>query len=274
MEEVQAADRPPVRLACRVAYIGDRFAGSQMQAAERTVEGEFIAACTRLGLFADHREARFLAAGRTDRGVHARAQVFAFSTLFPDRAIAALPWQLPKDILTTGYAVVDPGFHPRYWAVNRTYRYYFGRGVLDHDAMDAAASQLTGRHDFSRFARVEGKDPARTVHSCRVFDDRGILCLEVAAESFLWHMVRYLASALLLVGDGTWDIDTIRKRLQGDETGPLAPAPPWGLVLWDVDCGIAFEPLPESGCSLQFFRDQEAYHDIMARVCEGIRRGP
>ncbi|HON81977.1 MAG TPA: tRNA pseudouridine(38-40) synthase TruA [Methanoregulaceae archaeon] len=267
MEEVQAPDVSPVRLAFRTAYLGDRFAGSQLQAEDRTVDGEVIAACRRSELFSDPREARFLAAGRTDRGVHARWQVYAFSTPFPERAIAALPWQLPKDILLTGYAVVDPGFHPRYRALSRTYRYYFGRHDLDREAMDNAASRFAGRHDFSRFARIEDKDPVRTVLSCRVTEDHGLLCFEVTAESFLWHMVRYMASALLLVGGGKWDEGTIDRRLHGEETGPLSPAPPFGLILWEVDCGIAFEPLPGGGRSAQFVQEQGEYHAVMARIC-------
>ena len=87
MEENETKNAAPVRLAFRVGYLGDRYFGSQMQAKERTVEGEFVASCERLGLFSDYRDAGFLAAGRTDRGVHARGQVFAFSTHLPARAI-------------------------------------------------------------------------------------------------------------------------------------------------------------------------------------------
>ena len=89
------ADAPPVRLAFRVSYLGSRFYGSQMQAAHRTVEGEFVAACQRLSLFDDWRKAGFLSAGRTDRGVHACGQVIAFSTDAPDRARTVINTQLP-----------------------------------------------------------------------------------------------------------------------------------------------------------------------------------
>ncbi|MDD1717445.1 MAG: tRNA pseudouridine(38-40) synthase TruA, partial [Methanoregulaceae archaeon] len=102
-----------MRLAFRVSYLGDLFLGSQLQAAGRTVEGVFIDACTRLSLFADWRSARFVSAGRTDRGVHARAQVFAFSTDFPERAIETLNWQLPPDCWCTGVVPVAGSFHPR-----------------------------------------------------------------------------------------------------------------------------------------------------------------
>ena len=69
-----------MRVAVRFGYLGDHFAGSQLQPAGRTVEGEFIDACVRLGLFSDRRDARVAFAGRTDRGVHARGQVAALST--------------------------------------------------------------------------------------------------------------------------------------------------------------------------------------------------
>jgi tRNA pseudouridine38-40 synthase len=270
MEEIQAADTVPVRLAFRTAYIGDRFYGSQVQVGERTVEGEFIAACQRAKLFSDPREARFLAAGRTDRGVHARAQVYAFTTHVPERAREALPWQLPRDILVTGYTVVDPKFHPRYRASARTYRYYFGRQDLDRDAMAAGAGLFAGSHDFTRFARIEAKDPVRNVLASRVLDDAGLLCFEVTAESFLWHMVRYMAAALLLVGERNWDTETIRLRLEGEKTPVLGPAPAENLVLWDVDCGIQFEPVGSAGRSRQFVQDRREFHTVMARICGAL----
>ena len=270
MEEIQAADASPVRLAFRTAYLGGRFYGSQVQAYERTVEGEFINACRRTELFSDPKEARFLAAGRTDRGVHARGQVFAFTTPFPERARAALPWQLPRDIRVTGHAVVGPEFHPRYSAISRTYRYYFARGGLDQAGMDAAAGHFTGQHDFTRFARIEEKEPVRTVHASRVFDDSGLLCFEVTAESFLWHMVRYMAAALLLVGEGRWDAECVVQRLEGEENTVLSPAPPDGLVLWDIDCGISFEPIGEAGRSRPFLMHRWEHYTVMARICENL----
>ena len=267
MEEVQAADCPPVRLACRVAYLGDRFAGSQMQAAERTVEGEFVAAGIRLGLFTDHREARFSAAGRTDRGVHARGQVFAFSTPLPSRARDVLNWQLPKDLWITGCTVVDPGFSPRYDSRSRTYRYYFRAADLDIRAMDAASRHFTGTHDFSCFARSSDRNPERTILSARVWGDRDTGVFEVTGESFLWHMVRLMAACLQRIGEGEEDEGEILRRLEGDRGPPLSPAPPWGLVLWDVDCGITFDPVPDTGRSARFVQDEEEYHAVMAQVC-------
>ena len=261
-----------MRLAFRVAYLGDGFSGSQMQPDRRTVEGEIIAAAGRLALFTDWRAARFSLAGRTDRGVHARGQVAAFDTPDPGRARAALNLQLPRDCWCTGIAEVPDEFHPRYDARTRTYRYYFPRIGLDTAAMAKAARLLLGKHDFSRFARVEGKDPVRNVLSAEIFSDAGFTCLGVTAESFLWMMVRGMAGALLSVGTGVLPIEGVRALFsESGERHP--PAPSQGLVLWEVDCGIRFEPLPRSPRSTAFLSTVRGRHEVMARVTSILEAG-
>jgi tRNA pseudouridine38-40 synthase len=262
-----------MRLAFRLAYLGDGFFGSQVQADRRTVEGEVMAACRRLALFGDWREARLAFAGRTDRGVHARGQVFAFDTPEPDRARSALNVQLPRDCWCTGVAEVPEEFHPRYDARSRTYRYFFPRTRLDRDAMAAAAGLFTGRHDFSRLARVEGKDPVRNVLSARVFDDRGFACLEVTAESFLWQMVRGMAGALAAIGQGELGGAGLQELLDGSPGERFPPAPSSGLVLWEVDCGITFSPLERSPRSTAFISTVRGHHDVMARVSSILEEG-
>jgi tRNA pseudouridine38-40 synthase len=270
MEETETENTAQVRLAFRVAYLGDRYFGSQMQAKERTVEGEFVASCVRLGLFSDYRDAGFLAAGRTDRGVHARGQVYALTTRLPARAIGFLNWQLPRDCWVSGYAEVPHEFHPRYDAKNRTYRYFFGDGDLDIEAMDRGADCFVGEHDFSPFARVKDKNPYRTVLDAQVFQEGEFCVLEVTAESFLWHMVRYMASALLLIGKGDWDESAIDECLAGGGTRSIGPAPPDYLVLWDVDCGISFVPIPDIGRSMEYVWDLHTHHTVMAQICESL----
>jgi tRNA pseudouridine38-40 synthase len=266
-----------MRLAFRLAYLGDGFSGSQVQADRRTVEGEVMAACRRLALFQDWREARFTFAGRTDRGVHARGQVFAFDTGEPDRARSALNVQLPRDCWCTGVAEVPGEFHPRYDARSRTYRYFFPKIPMDREAMAAAAQLFAGKHDFSRLARVEGKDPVRNVLSARVSGDGspggGFTCLEVTAESFLWQMVRGVAGALLSVGQGRLTGEGIRELLSGTPGGRLPPAPSSGLVLWEVDCGITFAPLERSPRSSAFISTVRGHHEVMARVTSLLEEG-
>ena len=268
-----------MRLAFRVAYLGDGFFGSQVQADRRTVEGEFTAACRRLALFGDWREARFAFAGRTDRGVHARGQVAAFDTGDPDRARTALNLQLPRDCWCTGVAEVPGDFHPRYDARSRTYRYFFPGIPLDREAMAGAARLFTGSHDFSRLARVaEGRDPVRKVLSARVFDEGpagggGLTCLEVTAESFLWQMVRGMAGALLAVGQGCLGEEGVRDLLTGTGGERFPSAPPSGLVLWEVDCGIRFEPLGRSPRSSAFLSTVRAHHEVLARIASLLEGG-
>jgi tRNA pseudouridine38-40 synthase len=262
-----------MRLAFRIAYLGDGFFGSQVQADRRTVEGEVVAACRRLALFDDWREARFAFAGRTDRGVHARGQVCAFDTGEPGRARSALNVQLPRDCWCTGIAEVPHAFHPRYDALSRTYRYFFPKVRLDRDAMAAACGLFAGRHDFSRFARVEGKEPVRHVLSARVFDDLGFACLEVTAESFLWQMVRGMAGTLLSVGQGLLGEDGLRELLSGSPGDRFPPAPSSGLVLWEVDCGTVFTPLERSPRSSAFLATVRGHHEVMARVTSLLEEG-
>jgi tRNA pseudouridine38-40 synthase len=260
----------PVRLAFRVSYLGGGFSGSQMQPDRRTVEGEFIAACRRIGLFEDWRAARFVFAGRTDRGVHARGQVCAFDTPEPARAIAVLNQQLPRDCWCTGTALVPSTFHPRYDARSRTYRYYFREPGLDAAAMDAAARLFVGTHDVSRLARLEDHDPVRTVLAGTVRDEEGFTVFEVTGESFLWHQVRCMASLLRAVGAGEADAAIVREHLE-ELDGPRAPAAPAdGLVLWSVDCGVDFEVLPRHPRSAVHLEEVRRHHALMERIARQL----
>lgn len=261
----------PVRLAFRVSYLGSRFFGSQMQASSRTVEGEFIAACQRLSLFEDWRQAGFVAAGRTDRGVHARGQIIAFTTDAPDRAIGTINIQLPPDLWCSAYTKVPAEFHPRYDAKSRTYRYYFPEVPPEKHEMEKAYRHFLGIHDFSAFARVKDKNPLRNILAIRVAEEDGFLYFEVTAESFLWHQVRCMATALLRVGTGEAGEESILHHLQGDSDKPLSPAPAEGLVLWDTDCGVSWSPLAEGERSSQFIDHLSRHHALMEKVCRVLK---
>jgi tRNA pseudouridine38-40 synthase len=267
------AHAPTVRLAFRVSYLGSRFYGSQMQADHRTVEGEFVAACQRLSLFDDWRKAGFLSAGRTDRGVHACGQVIAFSTDAPDRARTVINTQLPPDLWCSEYAYVSPEFHPRYDAKSRTYRYYFSRSPHDPAAMNRAAQHFLGSHNFTNFARVKDKNPYRNILAACVEEEDGFVFFEVKAESFLWHQVRCMASALLLVGDGEADEGSITRLLETDADRPLQPAPAEGLILWDTDCGIRWTPVNVEGHSGAFIDHLKRHHSLMENMCRVLKHG-
>jgi len=243
------------RLAFRLSYIGTRFFGSQIQADCRTVEGAVITACRELGLFSDWREARFAPAGRTDRGVHARGQVFAISTDQPERAVSTINLLLPRDCWCTGWAEVDEDFHPRYDAITRTYRYYFPDPELDISAMQKGADAFQGRHDFSRFSRPSDRDPVRTIFSASILREDSFTVFEVCGKSFLWNMVRCMACILREIGNGEREPQDITELLKNPEGRRISAAPPGNLILWDVDCETEFTPLPMDKRSLLYTAD-------------------
>jgi tRNA pseudouridine38-40 synthase len=150
---------------------------------------------------------------------------------------------LPRDCWCRGYAEVGERFHPRYEARSRTYRYFLTDPLLDPAVMAEAALAFEGTHDFSSFARPEGRNPVRKVHQVRVWEEPPFIIIEVHGESFLWHMVRGMTGLLSDVGAGRAGREDIVRLLDtpGKERVPAAPAE--GLVLWEVDCGITFTPL-------------------------------
>lgn len=271
-QTVHPARAAPMRLAFRVSYLGSGFYGSQMQPALRTVEGEFVAACQRLSLFSDWREAGFQFSGRTDRGVHACGQVAAFTTDVPERAIHTLNLQLPPDCWCSGVARVSPEFHPRYDARSRTYRYYFSKTPSDPDAMGQAARCFIGSHNFTNFARVRDKNPWRNILEITIGYDQDFVYLEVIAESFLWHQVRCMASALFQVGEGEADELFIQSLLEGEAKRPLQPAPAEGLILWETDCSLTWTPLSVNDRTITYMSHVLHHHARMTKVCSVLNK--
>lgn len=258
MEAVATADTEPspVRIALRISYPGRRFSGSQQQPDTRTVEGVLIDTCLRLGLFEDFRSAGFVSAGRTDAGVSARRQVVAFTTPYPERAVSSLNRMLPFDCQATGWAEVPDDFNPRYQAKSRTYRYLFPEEGLDLHQMEVAASCFVGLHDFRRIARVEvGRDPMRRILSAWIFREEDLIIFEVSGESFLWNMVRGMATLLFATGAGVIPPERISTLLT-EEGNRIPAAPPDPLILWDVDCGLLFHPLTRSERADQKLRNE------------------
>jgi tRNA pseudouridine38-40 synthase len=270
-QTVHTARAASMRLAFRVSYHGSRFFGSQMQAAYRTVEGDFVAACQRLDLFSDWRDAGFLFAGRTDRGVHACGQVVAFTTEFPDRAVRTLNLQLPPDCWCTGYAAMPPGFHPRYDAKSRTYRYYFSSPPGDIVSMSQAARYFIGRHNFTNFARVRNKNPWRNIIGISIGQQGDFTYLEVTAESFLWHQVRCMATVLRLAGEGELDDTVIISLLEGEAKRAFQPAPAEGLILWETNCETEWIPMPTAERSATHMEHVGRHHALMANMCQILR---
>ena len=233
-------------------YDGKGFAGWQQQAKGRTVEAELKRALREL-TGEDH---VVYAAGRTDAGAHAEGQVVNFELrgrLAPDRLVAALNARLPEDVAALSAEAVPDGFHARYSARWRRYRYRYldrrgrpalerdrcwhVRGTLDVRAMETAARPLVGRHDWTSFCSAsEPQDErVRTMRSVRLERHGDYVELELVAEGFLRGLARSIAGALAEVGLGRrparWVGEVLRAR---DRRQAPKTAPAGGLTLMEV----------------------------------------
>ncbi|MFP3853483.1 MAG: tRNA pseudouridine(38-40) synthase TruA [Anaerolineales bacterium] len=237
-----------------VAYDGTDYHGFQRQVEGLpTIQGVLEEALRRIGWQGDS----LLAAGRTDAGVHARAQVIAFDHDWRHTIAdltAALNDQLPGDVAVTRSQLAADGFHPRFDASSRLYRYrilmsevpdplrarFVWRRWSDVDLawMQEAATGFIGRHDFGAFgqAPIEDGHTVREIKTARWerVDDEHLFSIE--ADAFLQHMVRRLVAALVQIGEGREDAQKVLKFLDRPEQrweGNLAPA--CGLILERVN---------------------------------------
>jgi tRNA pseudouridine38-40 synthase len=247
-----------VRHAFLIEYDGTPFCGWQRQAAGRaSVQGALEAALARL----DPGAPAVAAAGRTDAGVHATGQV-AHADLArawdPVRLAAAVNAHLrPAPVAVLAVALVPPGFHARFSAVERRYAFRLlnRRGPaalergrvwqvpqpLDVAAMRAAAAALLGRHDFTTFraALCQAASPVRTLDAleiaARPVPGGQEIVLSLRARSFLHNQVRSIVGTLERVGAGAWPPGRVAEALAARDRAACGPvAPPQGLCLTGV----------------------------------------
>ncbi|HJV47934.1 MAG TPA: tRNA pseudouridine(38-40) synthase TruA [Geothrix sp.] len=237
-----------------VAYAGTEFHGWQIQTILRSGQGELWKA-----LHCIEPEAPMpQGTGRTDAGVHARAQgvlVQVNKAWEPYRLLAALNAHLPKDLRVMAARPAPEGFFPRQHAVAKRYVYRLGLGPaqdplqaafrwhvhqaapLDLEAMARSARPLLGTHDFSSFRCAEcvAKTPVRTIYDIRVDAVDGGADLVFEGSSFLMHQVRIMAGTLVEVGRGRRSEDSLIRALEArDRKQAGLTAPPHGLCLEKV----------------------------------------
>ena len=272
-----------VRLRIDLAYDGTPFAGFARQPDQTTVQGTLEGALSRvLG-----HDAVTTVAGRTDRGVHARAQVchVDVDTSVPRaaRAVAHLPGlrkrldAMTGDPITVwGVAVVSDDFDARFSATARFYRYRLvdtplADPITRHDRwhvgeplavrpMQRAAKHLLGEHDFAALCRrSDGKHTIRRLDHVTVSrDDEGVIHVRLDGPAFCHQQVRSIVGCLVEVGAGRRPPDWVGEVLASrDRARAARVAPPQGLVLERVSYGRRWPAAPQ----------------VMLREVDTVRRG-
>jgi tRNA pseudouridine38-40 synthase len=228
-------------------YDGTGFSGWARQPGERTVECVLRDALD--GVVP--RWGGLAVAGRTDAGVHATGQV---ASLEADggppvgRLAEALNGALPNDVAVVEASEAAPGFHARFSAAGRSYRYIvlnrraraplrarralWWPRQLDDDALRASAASLVGEHDFTAFTPTETQHEVfrREIRVAAWERREDELHFTVSADSFLRHMVRTLVGTMLEAPESVPGLLEGRPRADAGMT-----APPWGLFLEHVE---------------------------------------
>lgn len=242
---MKAPANPPVdgrfRYRIDLAYDGTDFYGFSKQSAHRTVAGELLSGLVKI-FGEDDEDFRMRVAGRTDAGVHAGAQV-AHLDLTPEQlkrirrghgVAERLNKIIDPDVRVTAFEEADPGFHARYSALSRRYRYSIAdRSVtpnpmtsrymleilwhLEVDPMIEVAKEFMGLRDFRAFCKE--RDGTTTIRELREISVKrrpnGVIDIEVEADAFCHNMVRSVVGALMSAGSGRTTAKEVRKALKG-----------------------------------------------------------
>jgi tRNA pseudouridine38-40 synthase len=237
-----------------VEYDGAPFCGWQVQAGQVSVQGVLTSAIEALS----GEKTLVQGAGRTDAGVHARAQVAHVDLTKEwdtDTVRDALNAHLrPHPIAVLAAARVPDDFNARTSAIKRHYLYRIvnrradlaleaGHAwrvprPLDADLMHKAAQRLVGKHDFTTFRSTEcqAKSPVKTLNLLSVERNGEEVMVSAIARSFLHNQVRSMVGSLVAVGEGKWSANDLRKALEARDRTACGPvAPPDGLYLMKVD---------------------------------------
>jgi tRNA pseudouridine38-40 synthase len=228
-----------------VSYDGTAYAGWQIQPHAPSVQQTIETALKQL----TQQDIRITAAGRTDAGVHALGQVFHFDCdkTFADFAYS-LNSQLPPDIHILRLQRCADDFHARYDARWKEYCYWIDTGEaqplrrdhayqlnaeLDAGAMDEAAQEFAGTHDFSGFNATKASeiaDQVRTLYDVSVYRCGDSVLIDVFGDGFLRHLVRRLSGTLIAVGKGELTRRQVRELLASRQPAGLT-VPACGLYL-------------------------------------------
>jgi tRNA pseudouridine38-40 synthase len=232
-----------------ISYDGSNFHGFQIQKDKKTIQGEFQKA---LEIFTDDYELNY--SGRTDAGVHAKAQILSVKThlKFNHKIINSMNKILGDEISINSFKPTTNSFHPRYDAIQRTYKYFVSDNKqnypylkgqsflyskeLDIKKLNEVSNLFLGEHNFSAFSKTTtNQNPNREIFKSQWAKKRDYFEYTVIGNSFLRNMVRNLVGAQIAYIESKISYNEIIKYLDNPKKQRVNHiAPPYGLVLWNV----------------------------------------
>ncbi len=238
-----------MRIKALIAYDGSRFYGFQTQHhTAKTVMGELHKALRSLGI-----STQIVGSGRTDRGVHATAQVIHFdlpSFWDIERFTHYFQKKLNPFIKVRRLSLAPPHFHARFDAKSRAYRYilspmpptpfeaaYFCYEPHLNKRLIAQALKLfEGKHDFTYFMKTgsDTKTSVRTIFRTATYEHNGRFVLYIEGDAFLRAQVRMMVDFLLKISRGELTITQLQEQLAKKHRYSTTLAPPGGLYLCRV----------------------------------------
>ncbi len=228
----------------KIAYKGTNYCGWQVQPNKPTVQSAVQASCE--AVFGA--KTSLTGCSRTDSGVHANGFVALVSGELPDIPVSSLPMALntalPKDIAVLEAKIAPEGFHPRYDATGKEYVYYIRNSnlrspfdedtswhfqrIIDIERANELCAQFVGKKDFRAFMAAGSKiiDTVREIKYFNVEKSGDIIKFTVAADGFLYNMVRIMVGTVAERASGTkgMEISDIIDSLERKNAGITAPA--------------------------------------------------
>lgn len=237
------------RIRLIISYDGTNYVGWQVQP-----NGVSVQALLEKALFElTGEQIRVEGSGRTDSGVHAKAQVAHFDTearMAADKFAIAMNMHLPPDIRVLFSEECDPTFHARFSAKRKVYSYTVQLGphadvflrttslhlhyIPDVEAMQKAAAAVIGTHDFNAFKCADSsmENTVRTITRSEWNRNGNLLVYTVEGNGFLYNMVRILVGTMLEIGSGKRPESDMENAIEtGSRTSAGATAPARGLRL-------------------------------------------
>ena len=228
-----------------LSYCGKNLHGWQIQDNALTVQEVFQNALYQI----IHERPDIKGCSRTDSGVHANMYCVSMKIAHPiteDHLMMAMNRYLPDDVAVTDVRMVPDDFHARYSCKGKEYVYKVWnsrvrnpflqdlvlhyRCEMDIEAIDREAQAFVGAHDFTSFCTLDKRekgDFTRTVKYFNIAREGDLVTFTVAADGFLYNMVRIMVGTLLAMNNGRIPFGTLPQIIEGENrklAGPTAPS--------------------------------------------------